>query len=184
MGLIVAWLSAGQAIGAESAADAIEAFGLVGVWSIDCSKAPIATCDPKSGCGARTTYEMPPSRVPMIKNVVGTLIPGVGKSFETIIETATRIADDKLRITSVQVGVPGEVIKLAWFRQPGERWETVFVKAGSKYRVYSAQSEDGRKISARDGFMYAPPPDTKYDAIPTNWVRMEKETPLFERCPN
>ncbi len=27
-----------------------------------------------------------------------------------------------------------------------------------------------------------PPPSKMYDALPTNWVRMEKETPLFEKC--
>jgi hypothetical protein len=53
--LIVACLSAGQAVGAESAAEAIKALGLVGTWSIDCSRAPTATCNRESGCGARTT---------------------------------------------------------------------------------------------------------------------------------
>jgi hypothetical protein len=180
--LIVAWLSAGQAVGAESAAEAIKAFGLVGTWSIDCSRAPTATCNRETGCGARTTYEVPPSGPPMIKNVVGTTVAGLGKSFETVIEAATLIADDQIRIVSVQQGVPGEVSKLAWLRQPGEHWQTVLVKVGSKYRILSAQSEEAKKISARDGFMYTAPSDTKWNEIPTNWVRGEKQTPAFEKC--
>ena len=108
VGLIVACLSGGQAIGAESAAQAIKAFGLVGSWSIDCSKAPTATCTRESGCDARTTHELPPSGPPMIKNVVGTLVPGAGKSFETVIESASLIADDKIKIVSVSRECPGK----------------------------------------------------------------------------
>ncbi len=179
--MIVACLFVGQAVGAESTAEAIKAFGLVGIWSVDCSKAPMATCD-KSGCGARTTYEVPPSGPPMIKNVVGTLVPDVGKRFETKIESATRIDDDKIKIMSIQQGVPGEISKLIWWRQPRELWETVLVKAGSRFRTYSAQREDGKKISAKDGFIVMPPAGTKFDEMPTNWVLGDKETPLFERC--
>jgi hypothetical protein len=180
--LIVMCLSAGQAIGAESAAEAIKAFGLVGTWSTDCAKDPIATCSRETGCGNRTTYELPPSGPPMIRNVVGTVVAGVGKSFETKIETATLIADDKIQIVSVHQGVPGEINKLAWLRQPGERWQTVLVKVGSKYRILSAQSDEAKKIYARDGFFYLAPPDTKWNEIPTNWVRGGRETPPFEKC--
>jgi hypothetical protein len=40
LALIVAGFGMGQAAGAESASEAIAAFGLVGSWSIDCSKTP------------------------------------------------------------------------------------------------------------------------------------------------
>jgi hypothetical protein len=184
VGLLVACVSSGQAVGEESAAEAIRAFGLVGIWSINCAREPIATCSREQGCGARTVYEAPPSGPPMIWNVVGTLTPGAGKVFETTIESAVRIADDKLKIITIQQGVPGETFKVAWFRQPGERWEIVLLKLGDKYRIFSAWSEDGKKISAGDGYMYLPPPDTTADKIPTNWVRSEKETPPFEKCGN
>jgi hypothetical protein len=42
----------GQAAGAESAGEANASFGLVGSWSIDCSKTPTQTCVPNVGCGA------------------------------------------------------------------------------------------------------------------------------------
>jgi hypothetical protein len=48
--------------------------------------------------------------------------------------------------------------------------------------VLSAQSDEAKKISAKDGFIYMPPSDTKWNEIPTNWMRGDKETPLFERC--
>jgi hypothetical protein len=184
LGLIVACLCSGQAMAAESAAEAIRAFGLVGAWSQDCSRDPIATCDPKSGCGSRTTYEITPSGAPMIKNVVGTTVPGVGKSFEIMIDSATLAADGKIKITSTMLGVPGEINKLAWLRQPGERWETVLMKDRSKYRAVSAQSEDGKKIFAKDGFVYRPPPGTMPDEIPSNWIRSDQQVQAFAKCSN
>jgi len=178
-GLIAACVSAAPAAGEETAADAIRAFGLAGIWSIDCSREPFAACTRERGCGARTVYEVPPSGEPMIWNVVGSLT-GRGRVFQTTVHSATRIAADRIKIISTQQ--EGSGIKLAWVRQPGERWETVLLKVGSKYRIFSAWSEDGKKISAGDGYMYLPPPDTKADMIPTNWVRSEKETPAFEKC--
>jgi hypothetical protein len=102
VGLILAGVSAGQAVGEESAAEAIRSFGLPGIWSIDCSREPIATCDKDRGCGARTIYEAPASGPPMIWNVVGTLTAGAGRVFQTTVHSATRIADDKLKIISTQ----------------------------------------------------------------------------------
>jgi hypothetical protein len=178
-GLMSACVAAAPAAGEESAAEAIRAFGLAGIWSIDCSREPVAACNPERGCGARTVYEAPSSGPPMIWNVVGAL-SGPGRVFQTTVHSATRIADDKLKIISTQQEGSGN--KLTWLRQPGERWETVLLKVGSKYRIFSAWSEDGKKIFAGDGYMYLPPPDTKPDMIPTNWVRSEKATPAYEKC--
>ncbi len=72
-----------------------------------------------------------------------------------------------------------------WWRQPGEVWEIVLLKVGDKFRTFSTHRDDGKKISAEAGFEVRPPPpppSKMYDALPTNWVRMEKETPLFEKC--
>lgn len=182
LGIFLACLVAGEAASAEGAAEAIRAFGLIGTWSIDCSRDPIATCNGEKGCGARTTYEVTSSGQPMIKNVVGTLVPGAGKSFETVIEQASLLPNDKIRIISVQQGLPGEVSKLAWTRQPGERWETVLVKEGNGYRTFSAHSDDGKKIYVEDGLIHLPPRDTRPDQIPSNWVRSDRKIPPFERC--
>jgi len=179
LGAIILCLCGSPTIAAESAADAIKAFGLTGTWSIDCARDPLAPCD-KTGCGARTTYELPPSGAPTIKNVIGTLSGGGVRNFETTIEQATRIADDKLSLTSVQQTSSG--VQFAWWRQPGERWQIVLQKVGDKYRVYRAQREDGKKISAEDGFEVGPPPGTKFDEMPVRWIRSGNQTPLFAKC--
>jgi hypothetical protein len=180
LGLLIACLFAGQAVGEESASEAIRAFGLVGTWSTDCSKTPIATCNTKDGCGSRTTYEAPASGPPIIWNVAGTPTTGQGRVFETTIDSATRIADDKIKLITTQQQPSG--VTLVWWRQPGERWEVVLVKAGNKYRTYSAQREDGMKVAAKEGFMVMPPSDTKYNEMPTTWIRDNRETALFQKC--
>jgi hypothetical protein len=181
LGLIVACLLAGQAAAEESAAEAIRAFGLVGTWSVDCLKLPMQACD-KTGCGARTIYVVPPSGPPTITNMIGTPDPAHGIIFYSTIHSATRIADDKIKIMSMQETPSGTTV--VWWRQPGEVWETVLLKVGDKFRTFSAHRDDGKKISAEEGFEVRPPPPPgkMYDTLPTNWVRMEKETPLFEKC--
>jgi hypothetical protein len=182
LGLLAACLFAGQAASEESASEAIRAFGLVGTWSTDCSKTPIAACNTKDGCGSRTTYEAPASRPPIIWNVAGTPTTGQGRVFETTIDSAIRIGDDKIKLITTQQQPSG--VTLVWWRQPGERWEVVLIKVGNKYRTYSAQREDGMKVAAKEGFIVMPPSDTKYNEMPTTWVRGDKETPSLEKCTN
>jgi hypothetical protein len=184
--LMLACFFSGEAAAAESAGEAIKAFGLVGSWSTDCAREPMAVCEKDKGCGNRTIYQEPPlSGPPMIKSLVGGGTPDTGRTFQTVIESAVRIADDKIKILSIQQGMPSDISRLAWLRQPGDRWQTVLMKEGNdKYRIVSAQSEDGRKISAKDGFMYMPPPGTKFDEIPANFLRSERQVPAFERCLN
>lgn len=178
--MIFAWLAASQALGAESATDAIKAFGLIGTWSVDCTRDVRAACDKTTGCGARVTYLVSPSGQPMISNIVGTFVAGQPRTVETTIEQASRIADDKIAITSIQRTASG--VTLAWYRQPGEIRQIVLVKAGDKYRTYLAQREDGKKIAAENGFEVRPPPGTPYDGMPDRWVRSDKATPWFARC--
>jgi hypothetical protein len=182
LGLLLIGLGMGHAFGAETAGEAVANFGLIGSWSIDCSKAPQQTCVASVGCGARTIYEVPLPGPPKMRNLLGTLTPGQGISFETTIESAERIADDRLKIVSVQQGVPGQFSKVVWLRQPGERWETVLLKVGEKYKWLSHQRLDGAKIQAKDGFEVRPLAGTGYDRMPASWVTSDKPTPLFERC--
>jgi hypothetical protein len=185
--LIVAGLGAdqwvGQAFAAESAGEAIKAFGLIGSWSIDCSKPPTQACTPETGCGARTIFEVSPTGSAKVRTLAGSFLPGRGmRSVESIVESAERIGDDRIRIVSVQQGVPGQFSTAMWIRQAGERWETVLLKVDTKYRWFSHQQQDGAKIAAKDGFEVRPPPGTKHDELPTNWVVSDRPTPLFERC--
>jgi hypothetical protein len=111
---------------------------------------------------------------------MGTLVAGQTCTAETTIETARRIADDKLALTSIQRTDSGAT--LAWYRQLGEVWEVVLVKEGDKYRTFMAQREDGMKIAVEDGFEVRVPPGTRADALPDHWVRSDKATPWFSRC--
>jgi hypothetical protein len=137
LGLIIAWLASSQALGAESAADAIKAFGLIGTWSVDCTRDVRAACDRSTGCGARSTYEVSPSGQPVIKTMIGTLVAGQPRTVEITIEQATRIADDKIAITSIQ-GTQSAA-KLAWYQaarrnlasRPGEGGRQVPDLSGS-----------------------------------------------------
>ena len=116
----------------------------------------------------------------MISNIVATLVAGQPRTVETTIEQASRIADDKIAITSIQRTDSG--VTLAWYRQPGEIWQIVLQKAGDKYRYYLAQREDGKKIAVEDGFDVRPPPGTPNDGMPDHWVRSDTATPWFARC--
>jgi hypothetical protein len=93
---------------------------------------------------------------------------------------ATRVADDKIAITSIQRTESS--VTLSWYRQPGEIWDVVLVKDGDKYRTFMAQREDGKKILVEDGFEVRPPPGTPANALPDHWVRSDKPTPWFSRC--
>jgi hypothetical protein len=182
--LLLAGLATGPAIGAESAGEAIEAFGLIGKWSVDCGKQPAEqTCTRETGCGVRIIYEVSPTGSPRIRTVAGSFVPGKGiRTIEAVVESAERIGDDRIKIVSVQQGVAGQFSTAVWLRQTGEHWESVLLKVGAKFRSLSTQQQDGAKITAKDGFVVQPPPGTKHDELPPTWVTTDKPTPLFERC--
>lgn len=48
---MVAWLAAGPVLGADGTAEAIKAFGLIGTWSVDCARDPLAGCDRAAAFG-------------------------------------------------------------------------------------------------------------------------------------
>ncbi|MBR0910938.1 hypothetical protein [Bradyrhizobium japonicum] len=100
LGLIVACLIVGRTAAAESAAEVIRAFGLTGTWSVDCKRDPYQACE-NNRCGARLTYIAPSSGAPTIRNVIGTFSSGQVRTFVSTIHSATRVADDKIKIVSV-----------------------------------------------------------------------------------
>lgn len=182
-GLLIADLATGPATAEESAAEIIRSFGLVGTWSVDCKLDPNQVCT-GNVCGARITYVAPSSGPPTMRNVIGSFFPNQVRSAVSTIYAATRIADDKIKIVLVQD--PPSLTRIVWLRQPGEPWEYVLLKVGDKYRTVSAHREDGKKITAEEGFEVRPPPPPppakQYDELPMQWDRTQKETPLFERC--
>jgi hypothetical protein len=171
--VILVCLSGGRAVGEESTVQAITSFGLIGSWSVDCSKEPTATCSLEKGCGARTTYEVSPSGSPVMKYTVGE-IAGQPRTSEFSIEQATPIADDRIRMVLIQRTGRGSVFP--W------RWEVVMLKEGNKFRTYSANREDRKRIAAEDGFAVTASPGTKSDEPSTQWVRSDKPTPWLEKC--
>ncbi|MEK9279761.1 MULTISPECIES: hypothetical protein [unclassified Bradyrhizobium] len=182
-GVIVACLGLVPAAAEESAAEVIRSFGLIGTWSVDCKRDPNQVCT-NNGCGARLTYVVPFSGPPTIRNVIGTFSPGQVRTFVSTIYSATRVADDKIKIVSVQDPPPSTT--LVWWRQPGEVWEIVLLKVGDKYRTFSAHREDRKKIDVEEGFEVRPPPPPPpakaYDVLLTQWVRTQRQMPLFEKC--
>lgn len=183
LGLYFACLAAGQASAAESAADVIRTFGLIGTWSVDCKRDPYQACE-NNRCGARLTYIAPSSGAPTIKNVIGTFSSGQVRTFISTIYSATRVADDKIKIVSVQDPPPSTTA--VWWRQPGEAWEIVLLKVGDKYQTFSARRDDGKKVEVEEGFEVRPPPPPpparSYDALPTQWIRTTRQMPMFEKC--
>lgn len=167
--LIVALCGLNYSAAAEDAAAVLKAFGLVGTWSIDCSKL------------LAFTYEIPSFGAPTVKTVDET-----GELVEVLrINQATRVAEEKIKLVNV-VELPGtKSLKKAFITKVGEQWESVLEKAGSKLKLLLIQRMDGRKVFVRDGFRYAPPTSAMRDEEePASWVNTGVAAPLVEKCLN
>src|ERR1043166_8039760 len=169
--LIVALCGFTYSAGAEDAAAVLTAFGLVGTWSIDCSKPkPLAF-----------TYEIPSVGAPTV-----TTVDETGEVVEVLrINQAIRVTEEKIKVVSV-VEVPGtQSLKKVFITKVGEQWESVIEKAVSKLKFLLMQREDGRKVFVRDGFMYAPPTSAMRDEEePESWVNTGVAVRLVEKCRN
>jgi hypothetical protein len=161
----VAAFLAAKLAAAETASEAIEAFGLVGSWSPDCA-GPFRTIyaiSPGGGATVRLTtrgQEYATSEIQETQRLGGSQI-----KWHSIIKTWT-LADR-----------PYE----SWMPQPGEVWETVIEKAGDKIRPIQSQSQDGRKISVKDGFIYTGEDDKDQGSM--QWRNTGEATLPLERCP-
>jgi hypothetical protein len=144
---------------AESTAEAMKTFGLVGTWSLDCAG------------GFRIAYSIPSIGQPTITGRI--------RNYETdgeIIE-ATRLTAEKLRVISVVKKAPAVSVQ-----QTGETWEAIYLKQGSKFRALLSRQMNGTKISAMDGIVYKA---EKKNSVPTGrWLPTGQETGLFEKCSN
>ena len=149
LGVIVACLIVGRAAAAESAAEAIRAFGLTGTWSVDCTtQAPYQACNRNNRCGARIdrTWFRPSGSRRRQGSVIGTFTPG--QVIRTFIERRsirpTRIADDKIKIVSVhrRTGTPSARHDLAQASAGRGSGRSVLLKVGDKYRTFSAHRDD------------------------------------------
>jgi len=170
-----------QPIHAESASEAIKAFGLVGTWSMTCDRDPVKGCD-LSGrvvpvCPARFTFDAPSPGEPKREGLFATPA-GPPRRIVTPLTSAVRLTNDKIRLTWVQNGIlPGALPAAA---QNGEVWEIVYEKQGARLKVLELERQDGQKIVVKDGFQYRPAGGWK--EFPTTWENTGQVAPLNEKC--
>jgi hypothetical protein len=131
---------------AESTSSAMKTFGLVGTWSRDCS----LTRDV-----LRTTWAVPmlfggfPTMTYNYMTKDGDAITQISE-----IEEALRMTEDKIKLKIVVGKRAGPQPPGRWLPEEGEKWEAVLFKLSGKYRVLSGSTADGKKLSAKDGFVY------------------------------
>jgi hypothetical protein len=70
------------------------------------------------------------------------------------IEEAVRVTEDKIKLNIVIGKRAGPQPPGRWLPEEGEKWEVVLFKLSGRYRVLSGGTADGKKISAKDGFVY------------------------------
>src|SRR5258708_434552 len=98
---------------AESASEAMKAFGLEGVWSPDCAKDPERSCQitaTEDTCGLRFIYEAPSYGNLRRATIMGT--PSGASRVETTFRTVARVTADKIKMSYVgELEVPRRSIR-------------------------------------------------------------------------
>jgi hypothetical protein len=148
--------------GAESTAEAMKNFGLIGTWSTDCAKDPAKD-------GERTTWDVP------IFGVATETFANPSFVFTHEIKSAVRVTDEKLKYVEVLVKIlekekPRDLL-------PGQTMpvELVIIKLGNKFREIDNHRVDGSIIWVKDGFRVYQNPQSK------QWEPGE-ETKAIEKC--
>lgn len=165
-GLLLGWISISTPVMAESTAEALRKFGLVGTWSTDCGKS-----GDMEGY-VRKTYTVPAFGAATVIAISG--LPGSG-SVKTVaeIESAIRVTDDKIKITSkitsqtyTHVDTPTTNMNI------GTIFESVFSNIGNKIRTV-----DDRAIDSHTG-------GTKLIFVLDGIEHSGRASPEWERCLN
>ena len=121
---------------AESAKEAMQTFGMVGTWSLNCATSPF-----------RVVYAFPVSGPPTLTSVFNGQETAISE-----VQEAVRATEEKIKVTyfikSTPQGTP------VWGPLTGEIWEAVYEKIGNKFRPLSVKEKVGAKATARDGFYY------------------------------
>jgi len=99
---------------AESTAEALKNFDLIGTRSTDCATAT-----------SRSTYSVPVIGGPTVVTKSGQV------SFERKIESAVRVTDEKITLTTIGTRIEGYPVG----DEIGKRFEVVLQKFGKKFRV-------------------------------------------------
>jgi len=182
--LLLGLVASATPAAAETAAGAMETFGLVGTWSIDCSVDVMKPCATVTRCFARLVFATPLVGAPTHEIIGPTYPNGLSLKSITKIESAIQVTDDKIKITesgTIDPKAPGAS------RLPiiGEQWDYVFVRVGGHLRLWSAQRIDGMKIRALNGYYYVPESNWRpEDGSVKGWQPTTQETEDFEKCLN
>jgi hypothetical protein len=162
--MIVAALVAAPPARAQTAAELLQAFGLVGTWSPDCA-GPV-----------RVIYTVSPGGSPTVQ----VLLRGDEIAASEIREAAP-LGPDRIKWTSVMKAwsLPDEPHR-RWMPEPGETWETIMEKTGKTIRPIQSMRQDGEKILVKDGFIYDADDPPGGGAI--IWHNSEKATVPLHQC--
>ena len=112
---------------AESAAAALQAFGLVGTWSPDCA-GPY-----------RTIYDAPGGGAPTVQLTLHGRAYASSEIREVLVRSAERITWTSVIKTWSLPDQPEE----RWMPAPGEVWETGLIKQDGKIRPIDSRRQDG-----------------------------------------
>jgi len=149
---------------AESTAQALEAFGLVGTWSADCANESLA----------RITYAVSVLSSPTVTAIT--------LEFKQVfeIDSAVRITEDKLRTTKHYSSYVLNGKPLAARTQ--DKYVSVLLKSGSKYRSLDSYVSDGKYTTTlvKNGSKYAPNPQNIRD----EWHDTRGQSEILEKCLN
>ena len=144
---------------AETVAEAMRIFGLLGTWSEDCAK------DPSREGSDRETYTAP-ARGPPKRTIVTTSICSdkqyVSEDNNEIM-AALRVTQNKIKLTVSYTDDP-------------ETTDLVYVREGAKIRLWYAYHHQARHYTIKDGFSYIWLPDSK------TYSTLRTQVPPIEKC--
>ena len=155
-----------QAATKASTAEAMRAFGLVGVWPIDCANDKLS----------RTTYLVSQTEAP---TVLETMTKPVPSTLQYRVESAVRITTEEIKITDYLTRYELDGRKVDW---PTVSREFLFQRSGNKIMLINALS-NGHPGFMRNGIEYKPTSMKDIDNSDT-WVPMGPVQLLYEKCLN
>ncbi len=161
------WIGTAPAI-AQSASQAVRAFGLVGAWSPECAGA------------FRVIYAAPADANPTVRVVMRDREIAASEIRDIVAVAPSRITwRSVIKVWSL----PDRPLE-PWMPQPGEIWETTIAKTANGIRPLASQRQDGGKVSVRGGFIYTGEPgnDTGKNAGVIVWRNTGKTTSPLEKC--
>lgn len=171
---------------AESSSAAMTAFGLIGAWSKDCSVYVTKVCMDLEKCVTRVEFKSSMFGNLTQKNTIQPMLnPGPPIITTTQFSSATRIAEDKIKLTYTVPPSPIDVV--GWVAYviplPGEVWEMVVRREANKIRTWDWRRTDGQKIRMQNGHSVLPADSWNKTGPVSGWKEMYESVAL-EKCSN